>query len=141
MTKSGSENEEVLKAAEAALQESGETVIMAVRGSKNRGIWGVSGRLARHMSKPRVIALTTRSSSTGQRAKADLHVLKHSSGGVLQPAKVYKLKHLAKVEVLLVMSLAVRLYWDLITLKVKVFPLRNGQCVTLMTGIVYLFVF
>jgi hypothetical protein len=61
MTKSGSENEEVLKAAEAALQESGETVIMAVRGSKNRGIWGVSGRLARHMSKPRVIALTSKS--------------------------------------------------------------------------------
>lgn len=100
MSKSGSENEEVLKAAEAALQESGETVVMAVRGSKNRGIWGVSGRLARHMSKPRVIALTTRSSSTGQRAKADLHVFKHSSGGALQPAKVYKLKHLAKVEVI-----------------------------------------
>ncbi|KAH7679372.1 Exocyst complex component Sec3 C-terminal protein [Dioscorea alata] len=32
--------------------------------------------------------------------KAFLHILKYSAGGVLEPAKLYKLKHLSKVEVI-----------------------------------------
>lgn len=100
MMNAGAGDDEVIKAAEMALRDSKEKVVMAVKVSKSRGIWGVSGRLARHMTKPRVIALTTRSSETGQRVKADLHVLKHMSGGALQAAKVYKLRHLVKVEVI-----------------------------------------
>uniref|UniRef100_A0A0D6QYJ6 Exocyst complex component Sec3 PIP2-binding N-terminal domain-containing protein n=1 Tax=Araucaria cunninghamii TaxID=56994 RepID=A0A0D6QYJ6_ARACU len=100
MTKAGPDDDELLRAAQAALQDSKDIVVMAVKVAKSRGIWAVSGRLARHMTKPRVIALTTRISNAGQRVKADLHVLKHSSGGAFQPAKVYKLKHLVKVEVI-----------------------------------------
>ncbi|KAK2993251.1 hypothetical protein RJ640_015730 [Escallonia rubra] len=37
--------------------------------------------------------------SEGQRTKAFLRVLKYSTGGVLEPAKLYKLKHMSKVEV------------------------------------------
>ncbi|KAM7517130.1 hypothetical protein LguiA_006713 [Lonicera macranthoides] len=49
------------------------------------------------MAKPRVLAISTK--TKGQRTKAFLRVLKYSSGGVLEPAKFYKLKHLSKVEV------------------------------------------
>jgi len=38
--------------------------------------------------------------SKGPRKKAFLRVMKYSSGGVLEPAKMYKLKHLSKVEVI-----------------------------------------
>lgn len=39
-------------------------------------------------------------SSRGEANKAFLRVLKYSSGAVLEPAKLYKLKHLTKVEVI-----------------------------------------
>ncbi|KAL5667180.1 hypothetical protein ACJX0J_019401, partial [Zea mays] len=35
----------------------------------------------------------------GHRTKTFLRVLKYSNGGVLEPAKVYKIKHLHKIEV------------------------------------------
>ncbi|KAJ7966691.1 exocyst complex component sec3A [Quillaja saponaria] len=38
--------------------------------------------------------------SKGQRTKAFLRVMKYSTGGVLEPAKLYKLKHLSKMEVI-----------------------------------------
>eukprot|EP00252_Welwitschia_mirabilis_P004626 TRINITY_DN14932_c0_g1_i1.p1 TRINITY_DN14932_c0_g1~~TRINITY_DN14932_c0_g1_i1.p1 ORF type:complete len:883 (+),score=188.57 TRINITY_DN14932_c0_g1_i1:136-2784(+) len=94
-----SETTLVIRAAQGALQDAKEKIVMATRVSKNRGIWGVSGRLSRHMSKPRVLAIT-RTTDSGQRIKGNLHILKYSSGGSLQPAKFYKLKHLVKVEVL-----------------------------------------
>ncbi|KAF3786584.1 Exocyst complex component [Nymphaea thermarum] len=103
MGKSGSgaaDGEELLRAASAALEGTGQKVVMAVRVTKSRGIWQKSGRLTRHVSKPRVLALTTKFSSKGQRTKALLRVLKHSSGGVLEPAKLYKVKHLSKVELI-----------------------------------------
>ncbi|ERN17644.1 hypothetical protein AMTR_s00059p00178020 [Amborella trichopoda] len=95
----GAEDEELISAADAALEGCKDRITMAIRVGKSRGIWGKSGRLGRHMSKPRVLALSTKFSSKGQRTKAFLRVLKYSSGGVLEPAKLYKLKHLSKVEV------------------------------------------
>ncbi|XP_010255019.1 PREDICTED: exocyst complex component SEC3A isoform X2 [Nelumbo nucifera] len=102
MAKSSADDEELRRACEAALESSGtkEKIVMSIRVSKSRGIWGRSGRLARNMAKPRVLALSTKYSSKGQRTKAFLRVLKYSSGGVLEPAKLYKLKHLSKVEVI-----------------------------------------
>lgn len=71
---------------------------MSIRVAKSRGIWGKSGKLGRgQMAKPRVLAISTK--AKGQRTKAFLRVLKYSTGGVLEPAKLYKLKHLSKVEV------------------------------------------
>ncbi|KAF3778979.1 Exocyst complex component [Nymphaea thermarum] len=95
----GTDEEELVKAASAVIEGDGQEVVMAVRVAKSRGIWGKSGRLGRHMSKPRVLAVTAMFSSKGQQKKALIHVLKHSSGGVLEPAKLYKLQHLSKVEV------------------------------------------
>ncbi|XP_020592112.1 exocyst complex component SEC3A-like isoform X2 [Phalaenopsis equestris] len=100
MAKSRADDEELRRASEAAV--GGEKVLVAVRVAKSRSILGKAGRfgLGRHMAKPRVLALTTtRPSSKHQSPKAHLHVLKYSSGGVIEPAKLYKLKHLTKVEV------------------------------------------
>ncbi|KAG6408696.1 hypothetical protein SASPL_131715 [Salvia splendens] len=82
-----------------------------------------------HMAKPRVLAISTRllgeivatqsiftllnlefervssydlillAKAKGQGASVFLRVLKYSTGGVLEPAKLYKLKHLSKVDV------------------------------------------
>ncbi|XP_031406363.1 exocyst complex component SEC3A-like [Punica granatum] len=97
MAKSSADDEELRRACEAAI-EGKEKVVMSIRVAKSRGIWGKSGKLGRHMAKPRVLALAT--TSKGQSAKAFLRVLKYSTGGVLEPAKLYKLKHLTKIEVM-----------------------------------------
>ncbi|ONK74607.1 uncharacterized protein A4U43_C03F8230 [Asparagus officinalis] len=101
MAKPRADDEELRKAAEAAIDvgEGKQKIAIAIRVTKSNSIWAKSGRLNRHMSKPRVLALTTTYSPQGQKPKALLHVLKYSSGGVLEPAKLYKLKHLIKVEV------------------------------------------
>ncbi|KAJ6844896.1 exocyst complex component SEC3A-like [Iris pallida] len=95
--------EELRRVSEAAVVAggggAGQKISLAIRVTKSNSIWGKSGRLGRNMAKPRVLALTTAYPSKGQGTKALLHVLKYSSGGVLEPAKLYKLKHLTKVEV------------------------------------------
>ncbi|KAK3425438.1 hypothetical protein EUGRSUZ_A00473 [Eucalyptus grandis] len=98
MAKSSADDEELRRACEAAIEGTKEKIVMSIRVAKSRGIWGKSGKLGRHMAKPRVLALSTK--SKGQRTKAFLRVLKYSTGGVLEPAKLYKLKHLSKVEVI-----------------------------------------
>ncbi|KAG1368535.1 exocyst complex component SEC3A [Cocos nucifera] len=98
MAASSSEDGELRRACAAAIGGGGskENIVLAIRVAKGRGILEKLGRVA----KPRVLALTTaKNSSKGQRAKAFLRVLKYSSGGVLEPAKLYKLKHLTKMEV------------------------------------------
>ncbi|XP_058081766.1 exocyst complex component SEC3A-like [Magnolia sinica] len=101
MSKSGADDEELKRACEAAIEVGAckQKVVLSIRVAKSRGIWGKSGRLGRHMAKPRVLAITTKYSPKG-RTKALLRVLKYSSGGVLEPAKMYKIKHLSKVEVI-----------------------------------------
>ncbi|PKA48344.1 Exocyst complex component SEC3A [Apostasia shenzhenica] len=98
MAKLKGDDEELRRACEAAVG-SKEKVAVAVRVAKSRSILGKAGRFGRQMAKPRVLALTTMHASKGQSPKALLHVLKYSSGGVLEPAKLYKVKHLNKVEV------------------------------------------
>ncbi|XP_068656095.1 exocyst complex component SEC3A-like [Aristolochia californica] len=103
MARSSADDQELRRACEAAIDSTGtkQKVVMSIRVAKSRGIWGKSGRLGRqHMAKPRVLAISTKTSSKGQRTKALLRVLKYSTGGVLEPAKLYKLKHLSKVEVI-----------------------------------------
>ncbi|XP_059633811.1 exocyst complex component SEC3A [Cornus florida] len=98
MAKSSADDEEMRRACQAAIENTMQTVVMSIRVAKSRGIWGKAGKLGRsHMTKARVLAITTK--PKGQRNKAFLHVLKDSNGGVLEPAKLYKLKHLTKVEV------------------------------------------
>ncbi|XP_073107902.1 exocyst complex component SEC3A isoform X2 [Elaeis guineensis] len=98
MAASGAEDAELRRACAAAIGGAGskQDIVLAIRVAKGRGILEKLGRVA----KPRVLVLTTQNSSKGQRTKAFLRVLKYSSGGVLEPAKLYKLKHLAKVEVI-----------------------------------------
>ncbi|KAK1324113.1 Exocyst complex component SEC3A [Acorus calamus] len=105
MAKSSADDEELRKACQAAIEGSGgsrQEIVMSIRVAKSRGIWNKSKRLSTHMAmaKPRVLSLTTKYSSKGQKTKAFLRVLKHSAGEVLEPAKLYKLKHLSKVEVI-----------------------------------------
>ncbi|XP_038983629.1 exocyst complex component SEC3A-like isoform X2 [Phoenix dactylifera] len=97
MARSSADDMELRRACEAAI-EGKQKVVLSIRVAKSRGVWGKAGKLGRHMAKPRVLAITTK--SKGQRTKAFLRVLKYSSGGVLEPAKIYKLKHLSKVEVI-----------------------------------------
>lgn len=98
MAKSSADDEELRRACEAAIEGTKQNIVMSIRVAKSRGVWGKSGKLGRHMAKPRVLAISTK--SKGQRTKAFLRVLKYSTGGVLEPAKLYKLKHLSKVEVI-----------------------------------------
>ncbi|KAG2536557.1 hypothetical protein PVAP13_9NG195700 [Panicum virgatum] len=99
MAKSSADDAELRRACAAAVAASGargEEVTFSIRVAKGRGIFEKLGRLA----KPRVLALTVKQSSRGEANKAFLRVLKYSSGAVLEPAKLYKLKHLTKVEVI-----------------------------------------
>ncbi|KAM7521072.1 hypothetical protein LguiB_020034 [Lonicera macranthoides] len=99
MAKSSADDEELKRACEAAIEGTKQKIVMSIRVAKSQGVWGKTAKLGRggHMAKPRVLAISTK--TKGQRTKAFLRVLKYSSGGVLEPAKFYKLKHLSKVEV------------------------------------------
>ncbi|PON89265.1 hypothetical protein TorRG33x02_149360 [Trema orientale] len=92
---------------------------MSIRVAKGRGFWGKSGKLGLHMAKPRVLALSTK--SKGQQTKAFLRVLKYSTGGVLEPTKLYKLKIFQR-------------WRDLTTLEARVLLHLSGPCATLMIG-------
>ncbi|KAL1366752.1 hypothetical protein HN51_020826 [Arachis hypogaea] len=98
MAKSSADDAELRRACEAAI-EGKQKVVLSIRVAKTSGgsAWGKSSKLGRQMAKPRVLALSTK--QKGHRTKAFLRVLKYSNGGVLEPAKIYKLKHLSKVEV------------------------------------------
>ncbi|XP_038704911.1 exocyst complex component SEC3A-like isoform X2 [Tripterygium wilfordii] len=98
MAKSSADDEELKRACEAAIEGTKQKIVMSIRVVKSGGMWRKSGKLGRQMAKPRVLALSTK--SKGQRTKAFLRVLKYSTGGVLEPANLYKLKYLSKVEVL-----------------------------------------
>ncbi|KAK5832511.1 hypothetical protein PVK06_016313 [Gossypium arboreum] len=98
MAKSSADDEELRRACQAAIEGSKQKIMISIRVAKRRGIWGKSGKLASYMAKPRVLALCLK--SEGHKKQAFLRVLKYSSGGVIEPAKLYKLKHLSRVEVI-----------------------------------------
>ncbi|KAL3642108.1 Exocyst complex component S3A [Castilleja foliolosa] len=98
MAKSSADDVELRRACEAAIEGTKQEIVVSIRVAKSRGIWGKSSKMGRgHMAKPRVLALSTE--IKGRQTTAFLRVLKYSTGGVLEPAKLYKLKHLSKVEV------------------------------------------
>lgn len=94
---SSTEDHELRKACDAAVEGSKQKIVMCIRVFKSRGVWGKSSKLGRQMAEPRVLAICLK--EKGQRTKAFLRVMKYSAGGILEPAKLYKLKHLSKVEV------------------------------------------
>lgn len=99
MAKSSADDLDLRRACETAMDGTKQKVELSIRVAKSRGIWGKSGKIGKgQMAKPRVLAISTKEKA--QQTKAFLHVLKYSNGGVLEPAKLYKLKHLSKVEVL-----------------------------------------
>ncbi|KAL6504662.1 Exocyst complex component S3A [Orobanche hederae] len=99
MAKSSADDVELRRACEAAIEDTKQAIVMSIRVAKSRGIWGKSSNLGRgHMAKPRVLAISTE--IKGLQSKAFLRVLKYSTGGVLEPTKLYKLRHLSKVEVI-----------------------------------------
>ncbi|KAL8225763.1 hypothetical protein R6Q57_018320 [Mikania cordata] len=99
MAKSSADDLELRRSCETAMEGTKQKVALSIRVAKSRGIWGKSGKIGKgQMAKPRVLAISTKEKS--QQNGAFLHVLKYSNGGVLEPAKLYKLKHLSKVEVL-----------------------------------------
>ncbi|ESW16662.1 hypothetical protein PHAVU_007G175100, partial [Phaseolus vulgaris] len=97
MAKSSADDAELRRACQLAVEGTRHKVVLSIRTVKTHGTWGKSAKLGRQMAKPRVLALCTK--AKGQRTKAFLRVLKYSTGGVLEPAKLYKLKHLSKMEV------------------------------------------
>ncbi|KAL6574257.1 Exocyst complex component S3A [Orobanche hederae] len=98
MAKSSADDEELRRACEAAIEGTKQKIVMSIRVAKSHGMWGKSGKLGRgNMAKPRVLAISTKAKV--KRTKAFLRVFKYSTGGILEPAKLYKLKHLSKVEV------------------------------------------
>ncbi|THU45088.1 hypothetical protein C4D60_Mb02t14190 [Musa balbisiana] len=98
MARPNADDMELRRACAAAIGSGGsaQDIVLAIRVAKGRGILEKLGRVA----TPRVLVLTTKHSPKGERTKAFLRVLKYSSGGVLEPAKLYKLKHLTKVDVI-----------------------------------------
>ncbi|KAJ8465146.1 hypothetical protein OPV22_027698 [Ensete ventricosum] len=98
MSRPNADDMELRRACAAAIGSGGsaQDIVLAIRVAKGRGILEKLGRVA----TPRVLVLTTKHSPKGERTKAFLRVLKYSSGGVLEPAKLYKLKHLTKVDVI-----------------------------------------
>ncbi|GAB2265212.1 Exocyst complex component S3A [Dionaea muscipula] len=98
MAKSSADDQELKRACEAAIEGSRQKVMMSIRVAKSHGVWGKTSKLGRSMAKPRVLAISIKQKP--QRTKAFLRVLKYSNGGVLEPAKIYKLKHLSKVDVI-----------------------------------------
>ncbi|EPS72833.1 hypothetical protein M569_01920 [Genlisea aurea] len=98
MAKSSADDAELRRACEAAIEGTKQKIVMSIRVAKSHGIWGKTAKLGRgNMAKPRVLAISTKSKA--KRTKAFLRVFKYSNGGVLEAAKLYKLKHLSKVEV------------------------------------------
>ncbi|PNY11626.1 exocyst complex component sec3a-like protein [Trifolium pratense] len=99
MAKSSADDAELRRACEAAIEGTKQKIVISIRTVKTHGTWGKAAKLGggRQMAKPRVLAISTKAKT--QRTKAFLRVLKYSNGGVLEPAKIYKLKHLSKVEV------------------------------------------
>lgn len=63
MARSSADDMELKRACEAAIlgkEKDGEKVVMCMRVAKGRGVWGKAGKLAaRHMAKPRVLAITS----------------------------------------------------------------------------------
>ncbi|OIW20288.1 hypothetical protein TanjilG_08248 [Lupinus angustifolius] len=98
MAKSSADDVELRRACESAIEDPKQKILISIRVAKTHGIFGKPSKLGRQMAKPRVLALSTK--SKGQSTTAFLRVLKYSTGGVLEPAKLYKLKHLSKVEVI-----------------------------------------
>ncbi|XP_057434895.1 exocyst complex component SEC3A-like isoform X1 [Lotus japonicus] len=97
MAKSSADDAELRRACEAAIEGTKQKIVLSIRVVKTIGTWGKTSKLGRQMAKPRVLAISTKAKT--QRTKAFLRVLKYSNGGVLEPAKIYKLKHLSKLEV------------------------------------------
>ncbi|XP_024970249.1 exocyst complex component SEC3A-like [Cynara cardunculus var. scolymus] len=98
MSRSRTEDKELRRACEAAIEGTRQRIIMAIRVAKSKGAWG-KGKIGKGqgMAKPRVLAICTK--AKGEQTKAFLRVLKYTNGGVLEPAKIYKLRRLAKMEV------------------------------------------
>ncbi|XP_047947560.1 exocyst complex component SEC3A-like isoform X3 [Salvia hispanica] len=99
MAKSSADDDELRRACENAIDNSKQKIVLSMRVAKTTGMWNKAGKLGRGsaMAKPRVLAISVK--TKGKRTKAFLRVLKYSNGGVLEADKLYKLKHLSKVEV------------------------------------------
>ncbi|EFJ12163.1 hypothetical protein SELMODRAFT_446742 [Selaginella moellendorffii] len=100
MVKALTEEEKLHKLVEAVFQDSDNDVTVAFKVTKSQSAWGA---LSRSTSKPRVLAIACKRSPTTQKFKVTLHVLKYSSSGfqarIVVRAKLYKMKHLSRVEV------------------------------------------
>ncbi|KAI3985934.1 hypothetical protein MKX01_039016 [Papaver californicum] len=98
MAKSIEDDEELKRACQAAIEGTKKKSSCLSVSLKAVEVGVNLEKLGRnHMAKPRVLAISMKAKL--QRTKAFLRVLKYSSGGILEPAKIYKLKHLSKVEV------------------------------------------
>ncbi|THG03665.1 hypothetical protein TEA_023972 [Camellia sinensis var. sinensis] len=89
MAKSSADDEELRRACEAAIEGTKQKIATSYDHLSHLGFGIVA-------CAQNLISLAE---SNGQQSRAFLRVLKYSTGGVLEPAKLYKLRHLSKVEV------------------------------------------
>lgn len=95
----GGDDGELMKLVESYFQTTDNAVLLAFRVAKSQASsWTVAGRRTRLTTKPRILSLTAKRSSATQKFKVKLQVLKQNATGEVETAKVYKLKHLSKVE-------------------------------------------
>lgn len=62
MAKSSADDMELKRQCEAAIDASGggkQKVVLCIRTVKSRAVWGKPTKLARHMAKPRVLAISS----------------------------------------------------------------------------------
>lgn len=59
MAKSSADDGDLRRACEAAIEDTKQKIVMALRVAKGHGILGKSSKLGRQMAKPRVLALSS----------------------------------------------------------------------------------
>eukprot|EP00850_Spirogloea_muscicola_P021006 SM000233S07977 [mRNA] locus=s233:85191:92159:+ [translate_table: standard] len=90
-------NLELVRAVDSLLDDEEVTVLMAFKVSKSQAAKTLAGRRGRVTSKPRVLAVSAKRSSTTQKFKISIHVLKQISQG-LELVKTSKLNQLTRIE-------------------------------------------
>ncbi|KAL2610060.1 hypothetical protein R1flu_028633 [Riccia fluitans] len=93
-----SDDKELMKLVENHFISSDNAVLLAFRVAKSQASSWPGHRRQRLTTKMRILTLTAKRSSTTQKFKVKLQVLKQLANNELEMAKAYKLKHLSRVE-------------------------------------------
>ncbi|CAI5477960.1 unnamed protein product [Closterium sp. Yama58-4] len=88
---------DLTKQVEALLEDPSQTILMAMKLSKNQASWTVAGRRGRLQSKPRILAIGVRRKENTGKQKPKIHIIKPGPQG-LELLKSYRLGALTSIE-------------------------------------------